>query len=399
MLIRKAFKFRLKTNEKIEQQLSQFAGCCRFLWNKALALNMQRLTNGQRILRYQELDFWSKLWKGSEEYGFLNDCHSQILQQKLKDLDKAFMDAFDKTQPNKKLPRFKKKGLADSFRYPQGFKIAGNQIYLPKIGWLRFLQSRKIEGNCKNVAVSRRGEHWYVSIQTEYEVEQPRHPSKSMVGIDVGIARFATLSNGYFLEPKNSFRIHENKLKKAQRKLSKKVKFSNNWEKQKKRIQKLHRRIADIRLDYLHQASHQISKSHAIIVMEDLKVSNMSRSAKGDVEDPGRHVKAKSGLNKSILDQGWYCFRSLLDYKQVWRGGELILVNPKNTSITCPECYYISKENRKTQAVFECVKCSSRNHADIVGAINIERAGHARLACGVVPLGATMKQESPRVAA
>src|ERR1700676_2562941 len=118
MLIRKAFKFRLKANEKVEQQLSQFAGCCRFLWNKALALNMQRLTNSQRILRYQELDFWSKLWKASEEYGFLNDCHSQILQQKLKDLDKAFLDAFDKTQPNKKLPRFKKKGLADSFRYP-----------------------------------------------------------------------------------------------------------------------------------------------------------------------------------------------------------------------------------------------------------------------------------------
>lgn len=399
MLIRKAFKFRLKTNQSLSLQLTQFAGCGRFLWNKAWSLNMERLRNKQRILRYNELDFWSKLWKDSEEYGFLKECHSQILQQKLKDLDKAFMDAFDKAQPNKRLPKRKKKGLNDSFRYPQGFKLADNQVYLPKLGWLRFFKSRKIEGIPKNITISRYGSYWNVSIQTEQRVAKPKHPSKTLVGIDMGIVRFATLSNGEYLEPKNSFRFHEDKLKNAQRKLSKKVKFSKNWTKQKRKVQKFHTRIADIRLDYLHQASHQISKNHAIVVMEDLKVSNMSRSAKGDIDNPGRNVKAKSGLNKSILDQGWYSFRQQLAYKQTWRGGEVLLVNPKNTSITCPECDYVSKENRKTQSEFKCLRCSYCNHADLVGAINVKRAGHARLACGVVPLGATMKQESPRVAA
>lgn len=399
MLVRKAFKFRLKTTPTIEQTLSRFAGCARFVWNKAWTMNMERLKNRQPILRYQELDFWCKLWKNSDEYGFLNECHSQVLQQKLRDLDKAFMDGFDKTQPNKRLPNKKKKGVHDGFRYPQGYKISGHQIYLPKIGWMRFKKSQIIVGTPKNVTVTRRGLHWYISIQTEYEVEQPRHPSPSLVGIDMGIARFATLSNGKYFEPKNSFRFHENRLKIEQRRLSKKQKFSKNWEKQKRRVQKVHSRIADIRLNYLHEVSHKISKNHAIIVMEDLKVSNMSRSAKGDIFHPGLNVKAKSGLNKSILDQGWYTFRKQLKYKQGWRGGEVLLINPKNTSITCPDCGCISKENRKTQSEFVCTHCSYRNHADLVGAINVERAGHARLACGVVPRGVTMKQESPRVAA
>lgn len=109
MLIRKAYKFRLKTTAKREQKLLQFSGCCRFAWNKALALNVERLRKHHPILRYQELDFWCKLWKASEEYGFLNDCHSQILQQKLQDLDKAFLDGFDKTQPNKRMPKKRKK--------------------------------------------------------------------------------------------------------------------------------------------------------------------------------------------------------------------------------------------------------------------------------------------------
>lgn len=399
MLIRKAFKFRLKTNDNVNKQLSQFAGCCRFVWNKAWALNLERLRNRKGILRYHELDFWTKLWKDSEEYGFLRLCHSQILQQKLKDLDKAYKDAFDKTQPNKRLPKSKKKGVGDSFRFPQGFKLAGNQVYLPKIGWVRFFQSRKIVGTPKNVTVSRRGEFWYISVQTEIEIAQPQHPSSSLVGIDLGITRFATLSNGDFLEPKNSFRAHEKKLKKAQQILSKKVKFSKNWSKQKRKIQTLHHRISNIRSNYLHIASHQISKNHAIIVMEDLKVSNMSRSAKGDTVNPGRNVAAKSGLNKSILDQGWYTFGQQLSYKQYWRGGEVLRVNPKNTSITCLECSCCIKENRKTQSVFECIRCGYRNHADLVGAINVARAGYARLACGVAPWGATVKQESSRVAA
>ncbi|CUB06963.1 RNA-guided endonuclease InsQ/TnpB family protein [Marinomonas fungiae] len=125
-----------------------------------------------------------------------------------------------------------------------------------------------------------------------------------------------------------------------------------------------------------------VIKPTAMIVIEDLKVGNMSKSAKGDTENHGKNVKAKSGLNKSILDQGWYEFRRQLEYKQNWKGGLLIAVPAHYTSQTCPSCQHVAKENRTSQARFECVQCSYTNNADVVGAINVLERGHRLLACG-----------------
>lgn len=392
MIVRKAYKFRLKTNDGIEQQLRNFAGCCRFVWNKAWGINRQRLLNKQSILRYQELNFWTTLWKKTEEYGFLKTCHSQLLQQKLKDLDKTFMDAFDKTRPNKRFPRKKKRGLGDSFRFPQGFKFDNRRIYLPKLGWIRFYKSQAIEGTPKNVTVSYQGGHWYIAVQVEQCLSvQPMPSSRSMIGLDMGVKFFAMPSVGRAIVPKNSFRTHENKLKVAQRALSRKIKFSSNWKKQCKKIQRLHTRIAHVRHDFLHKCSSRLSKNHAIIVLEDLKVANMSKSAKGSLEDPGRSVKAKSGLNKSILDQGWGEFKRQLSYKLEWQGGQLVLINPKNTSRRCRQCGYTAKENRQTQERFQCVECGHSENADRHAARNIEAAGHAVLACGDLPKVSLMK--------
>ena len=151
-----------------------------------------------------------------------------------------------------------------------------------------------------------------MSIQTEYETQMPPHPATSIVAIDLGVTRFATLSDGSYIEPLSalgSFKQLQAKLALAQGRLSKKVKFSANWKKLKKKIARLHERIANARHDFLHKVSTQISKNHAMVVVEDLKVRNMvrnvTRSAKGDLTNPGRQVKAKSGLNRSILDQGW----------------------------------------------------------------------------------------------
>jgi len=139
-----------------------------------------------------------------------------------------------------------------------------------------------------------------------------------------------------------------------------------------------------------------------MVCIEDLQVGNMSKSAAGSVETPGRNVKAKSGLNKSILDQGWYEFRRQLEYKQAWRGGQVIAVNPRNTSRTCPACAHVSAENRRTQAQFRCVGCGFEENADVVGAINVLRAGHARLACEVSgavrpPAAGTHRSDSNKV--
>ena len=401
MLIRKAYKFKLKTNRKLEDKLLSFAGHCRFVWNKALAINLFKLKNKQRIMYYQELDFFSKLWKQSTEYNFLKECPSQTIQQKLKDLEKSFKDCFDKRQINKRLPRFKKRGSGDSFRYPQGFKVKDSKVFLPKIGWVKFRKSQEILGELKNITVTRRTDGWYISIQVELEQPEPKHSSKSIIGIDMGISKFATMSTGDYINPINSFKQHYKKLARVQRSLSRKVKFSTNWKKEKIQLQKIHTKISNIRRDFLHKSSTKISKSHAMIVMEDLKISNMSKSAKGDLKNPGKMVKAKSGLNKSILDQGWYEFRRQLVYKQQWLGGDVIFVSPQNTSITCPlrNCRYKSKQNRKTQSDFVCVKCNYSNNADVVGALNILRAGHVQLASGDIGCISDQAQESPKVTA
>lgn len=394
-VIRKAFKFRLQPNSDQAQKMVEFAGANRFVWNKALALNLSRLENKQPMLWYNELAFWLGLWKQSDEYGFLKTVHSQPLQQTLKNLDRAFKDAFDKTQPLKRLPVFKKKGLSDSFRYPQGFKLEQqtNRVFLPKIGWVKYRNSRNVIGEVKNMTVSRRGAHWYVSIQTEYEADIKRHNSTSMTGVDMGVARFATLSDGTYIKPLNSFKKWEKKLALASRKLARKAKFSANWKKQKQTITRLHERIANARQDFLHKTSTTISKNHAMIVVEDLKVRNMSKSAKGDITSPGRNVKAKSVLNKSILDQGWGMFVQMLEYKQHWSGGEVLKVNPRYTSQTCPCCGHVSKDNRLTQSRFDCVECGYTQNADLVGALNVLARGHRVLACGVETVVSTLKQE------
>lgn len=176
-------------------------------------------------------------------------------------------------------------------------------------------KSREIEGAIKNATVSKKGEHWYVSVQTEQDVQKSYYPSRSAVGIDLGVKQFATLSTGRVYESKNSFKQKMVRLAKLQQRLSKKKRGSSNSKKLKKRINRLHTKIANIRNDYLHQVSTHISKSHALVVLEDLKVSNMSKSASGTMENPGKNVAAKSGLNRSILDQGWHNFKSHLSYK------------------------------------------------------------------------------------
>lgn len=176
-----------------------------------------------------------------------------------------------------------------------------SRVFLPKLGWIRYRNSREVIGEMKNVTVSQSCGKWYVSIQTEFEVADPVHDAQSMVGLDAGITKLATLSDGTVYQPVNSFKASQRKLAMLQRQLSRRVKFSNNWQKQKRKIQRLHSHIANIRRDYLHKVTSEISKNHAMIVTEALKVSNMSKSAKGTSAQHGRNVRAKSGLNWSIL--------------------------------------------------------------------------------------------------
>lgn len=377
MQLLKAFKFELMPNGAQIRRLKQFCGCSRFVFNRALAYrNEQYEADKSFKFSYNKIANLLPEWK--RELTWLKDCHSQVLQQALKDLESSFKNFFAKRSD---FPKFKRKGEKDSFRFPQGFKLEqqNNRIYLPKIGWIRYRNSRAIVGEMKNVTVSRKCGKWYISVQTEFEQKTPQ-PKGGEIGIDMGIVRFATLSNGEHFEPINAFKNLKGKLVKLQKQFKHKTKFSKNWQKLKAKIAKLHHKISNIRKNYLHQISSQISQSHAIVYVEDLQVTNMSKSAKGDVEQHGKNVKQKSGLNRMILDQSWFEFRQQLDYKLLWNGGHLVAVPPQNTSRTCPCCGYTAKENRQTQADFECVECGYTENADVAGAINILRRGHEILA-------------------
>ena len=400
MLRLQAYKFQIEPNGEQLRNLRRFAGSCRFVYNKALALQKENHEAGHKFIGYVAMAKNLTAWRNAPETPWLKDSPCHPLQHALKDVDKAYQNFFAKRAD---FPRTKKKGRSsDSFRFPDGKQFTVDQpngrIKLPKLGWIRYRKSRDILGTAKNITVSSNGGKWFVSIQTEREVEPAIPKSTSSIGIDVGIARFATMSDGSFVAPLNSFKKHQQRLAKYQRRMSRKVKFSRNWKKARASVQKIHTRIANARKDFLHKTTTTISQNHALVCVEDLQVRNMSKSSKGTVEAPGKKVRQKSGLNRAILDQGWGEFRRQLAYKLHWNGGTLLAVPPHNTSRTCPCCGNISKDNRQTQAKFLCVDCGYKHNADVVGAINVLARGHRVLACGEpVQSGRSVKQEPPEV--
>jgi putative transposase len=390
-----AYKYELMPSGEQALAMRRYAGACRFVYNKALAMQKENHEAGNKYIGYVAMAKHLTGWRNSAETPWLKDAPCHPLQHALRNLDKAYKNFFEKRAD---VPSFKRKGSGESFRYsdPKQIKLdqANSRIFLPKLGWLRYRNSRDVLGEVRNVTVSQSGGKWFASIQTRREVEQPLPVATTAVGIDVGIARFATMSDGDFIAPLNSFKKQQQRLGRYQRRMSRKVKFSNNWKKAKARVQKIHTGIANARKDFLHKATTTISKNHALVCIEDLQVRNLSRSSRSTIEQPGKNVSQKRGLNRAILDQGWGDFRRQLDYKIAWCGGVLLAVPPHHTSQTCPCCGHVSKDNRQTQASFLCVNCGYENHADVVGAINVLARGHRVLACGEsVQADRSLKQE------
>ena len=435
---RKGYKFRLIVpNSATENKLSQCVGSCRFVWNKALALVKQDDEDYRRIIEmfklagatdkevlqvsrefkfnpYNQLSALLTQWKQEPAMAFLTNTYSKSLQITLEELGQAVAEAKSKTNP-KCYPVFKKRGVKDSFSFNGNIKhdAENSRIFIPKLGYIGYTKSRDVLGTVKNVTVGRRAGKWYVSLQTERPLSHVNPEwvnADQAIGIDVGIAKVFSCSDMISFEYKgqqivtnqldgiNPLKQFEVKLSKLQQDLARKVKFSRNWYKQKAKISKLHTQIANIRNDFVHKVTTAVSKSYAYIAVEDLKIKNMSKSAKGNAVEHGRNVKQKAGLNRAILDQGWGMFRQFLAYKLKYNyGTELIEVNPRYTSQRCSSCGHTHAENRKNQANFLCVECGLMMNADLNAALNIRTAGLAGLACGVDGMlsiqNATMKQE------
>jgi len=289
-----AFKFVLLPNGAQQRDMRRFAGSCRFVFNRALALQQANYQAGERFIGYLAMAKHLTQWRHSTQTPWLKDAPVHPLQHALKDLERAYKNFFARRAG---FPRFKRKGSGESFRYPDAkqFEIdqPNSRIKLPKLGWIRYRNSREILGTAKNITIRQCGGKCYASIQTEREVEPPRPTATTAIGIDVGIARLATLSDGSFIAPLNSFKKHQQRLARYQRRMSRKAKFSNNWKKAKIKVQKVYTQIANARRDFLHKTTTTISKNHALVCIEDLQVRSLSRSSKGTSEQHGIRVRQK----------------------------------------------------------------------------------------------------------
>lgn len=372
--IHKSFRYRLQPNKKQEKQFCQFAGCARFIYNWGLARWGERYSQGNKTNTF-DLNYELALLKKDENYVWLKECYSQILQQSLGNLGVAFNNFFKKKA---NYPQFKKKGRHDAFRFPQHFTITDKYLKLPKVGLVKYRLDRKIEGTAKSITISRIGEHWYASVLCEIVTEKKYNDSKSIVGIDVGIKHLATTYDGSEATHHSHLPQLQQaiiKLKKLQQHFYRKQKGSKNRNKARLKVAKQHHRIVNIRQDTLHKLTTALCKNHAAVAVEELCIKHMSKSSAGTVEKPGKNVAQKRGLNRSIVQQGWGILFQQLLYKANWYGSLFVLVSARHTSQTCPCCDFVAKENRPTQSSFKCLDCGYAQNADVVGAMNIRRRG------------------------
>lgn len=372
MIIQKAFRYKLDLTSEQEKMISSWISSCRYLYNSALEHRIRNYEQFRKSINYY--DQANDLISVKEAFPFIAEVPSQTLQQKLKDLDSAFMKFFK----GGGFPKFKKKGSVDGIRFPDGKNLKVNYrsrkrtsfVKIPKIGDIKFISSRPIEGTIRNATITKTASGFFISIQTQIEFEigsNFQHP----IGIDRGVRTMAMTSDGEAITmPMEDILKLESKLHKEQRRLAKKKKGSENFIKQKKKVAKVYAKITNIKRDNLHKVTTRLANNHGIIVLEDLKTRNMTRSAKGTIGKHGKNVRAKSGLNKAILRNNWHEFETLLAYKLAWRGGVLRKVDPKFTSQVCSICGHCEKENRKSE-MFLCLKCGHQDHADVNGAKNI----------------------------
>ena len=358
----KAFKYELNLTNKQATDLNRFMGCSRFVYNKFLHRKSEAYKQDQTKLSvFQLINELTEL-KRSEEFLFLRDVHSQVLQSSLRNLDNAFTNFF---KGKSKYPNFKKKSSRQSIQYPQGVKIDNGKIFLPKIGWCKFYKSRDIRGDIKTVTVSKTPTgRYFVSLLCDTKEIVPNKPKidkSTSVGLDVGIKVFCYTSDGEVFENQKYLKKSLRKLRVEQRSLARKQKGSNRRNKQKLRVAKVYEKVANQRKDYLHKISTQLVRDYNTICIEDLNVRGMMKN---------------HNLAKSISDVSWGEFRTMLEYKCEWYGKNLLVIGRfEPSSKMCNNCGTINKELTLKDRDWKCGHCNSIVERDYNAAINIRDFG------------------------
>ncbi|WP_432870374.1 RNA-guided endonuclease InsQ/TnpB family protein [Microbispora rosea] len=388
MGVRRSFTFLLRPTAK---QAAALAACLedhRVLYNAALEHRRTAYRKAGVTVRYGDQSAELKHIRADDPEGQGRWSFSSQ-QATLRRLDKAFAAFFTRVREGRVpgFPRFKGRGWFDTVTWPkdgdgcrwdsQPEHPSVTFVRLQGIGHVRVHQHRPVRGRVKTISIKREGTRWYVILSCGYVPAEPLPQTGAAVGLDMGVASLVTTSDGNPLDNPRHLEASAGRLAAAQRALARRKRGSRRRRKAVARVAALHAKVRRQRLDYAHKQALTLVCDYDVIVHEDLQIANMTRSASGTIETPGRNVAQKSGLNRSILDAGWGVFLRVLAYKAESAGRELIAVNPANTSRTCSRCGHCAKDNRRTQAEFACKACGHTAHADVNAAKNVLRAGLA----------------------
>jgi putative transposase len=422
-------RIQLLPNDAQEAFFRQACGIARHTWNWALTewerqsrnRNPRIVDNYGDVVGYEKRkpvdDFGSLLPPISgiglkkeflalidTQWPWMRVAPSHVYHQPFNDLSMAWNRCYKGLSES---PVKKHKGKArDSFYLANTcIQVEGRHVKIAKLGNVRMREDLRFSGKIMSARVSRDADRWFISIAVEIPDQQPVHKQPNVaVGVDLGVAVMAALSTGEMHENPKARERHERKLKGLQRKLSRqieqakikagipknkpiprgtKIEVSQRMLETKRRIQRAHQDISGIRSNAQHQLTAELTKRFGVIAIEDLRLQNMTASARGDAENPGKQVAQKAGLNRSLLNVGMHEIRRQLEYKAQRAGAVVIPVNPQYTSQTCSACGVVDKASRQSQSEFVCMACGHTANADHNAARNILAAGLARQAEGI----------------
>jgi putative transposase len=351
-------RYRLELTAEQAALCQEIGDVCRSVWNTALE---QRRGYRKRGAWMNYVLQAAQLAEAKGEHPWLKTAPSHVLQQTLRDLDRACRE-----HGTFKVRWRSKARWNPSFRFPAGNLIRverlgrkWGQVKLPKLGWVRFRWSRRLGGEIRSATVSRRGGQWFVAFLVD---DARRTPDKhampgTAVGIDRGVTVAAVTSDGtfhdrQFITPGESVRY-----RRLQQKLARQKKGSANRRKTIAAMGRIMARVTDRRADFCAYTANRITARNALVVLEDLRTRNMTASASGTSDRPGRGVRQKAGLNRAILDKGRHRLELALRNAARSTGSRIVVVNPAYTSQTCNRCGHVDARSRKSQAVFVCTTC------------------------------------------
>ncbi len=367
----KAYRYRLLPTCEQEAVFVRWAGARRWVYNTFLARRIAHYQATGKTLSFNAMCRELTVLKRQPQTAWLRECNAQSLQQALRDLAKAFVNFFEKRA---RFPRFRsKKRDRPSFRLPAEVSVQGGDLYVPKVGLVKLIQHRPLESEVKSATFTQDATGaWYVTLVVRFElpdVAPPPPAPEQVVGVDLGLKELAVLSDGERVAAPKHYRRVEQRLARLQKRLSRCQKGSKNRERIKRRVARLHLKVANQRRDFLHRLSHRLTRDYDGVVIEDLNVKGL----------------AKTKQAKSVHDAGWGELRRQLTYKGRWAGKPLVVVGRFfPSSRLCPSCGAVNADLTLADRVWTCA-CGAVHDRDLNAARNIRAEGLRLLRAGAVP--------------